>query len=272
MKPITRVLFATTLLMLMLVQPNFAADMGTAFTYQGFLSNGSGAVTDTCDFRFQLYDAAAAGNLKGTNPQDKPAVAIVGGVFTVSALDFGDGAIDGTARWLEINVCCPSPCAPTLLTPRVELTAAPHALALPGVFPDTASGNVGVNTISPTAALHVGGTAGVDGIKFPDGTLQTTAAIGGGGNTLDQAYDQGGPGAGRIITADSGAVEIAGPSGLRVAGTIQSGSSITIDGTSGNERISSSASLDFRTAAGRALRLENNAVSPNIIGGHSANL
>lgn len=39
-----------------------------------------------------------------------------------------------------------------------------------------ASGGVGINNNNPTAALHVGGTAGVDGIRFPDGTLQTTAA------------------------------------------------------------------------------------------------
>jgi hypothetical protein len=39
-----------------------------------------------------------------------------------------------------------------------------------------ASGGVGINTNSPTAALHVGGSPGVDGIRFPDGTLQTTAA------------------------------------------------------------------------------------------------
>jgi hypothetical protein len=37
-------------------------------------------------------------------------------------------------------------------------------------------GNVGIGTITPTAKLEIGGTAGVDGIKFPDGTLQTTAA------------------------------------------------------------------------------------------------
>lgn len=37
------------------------------------------------------------------------------------------------------------------------------------------SGDVGVGT-SPAARLHVGGAAGVDGIMFPDGTLQTTAA------------------------------------------------------------------------------------------------
>jgi len=39
------------------------------------------------------------------------------------------------------------------------------------------SGNVGIGTTSPPQAkLHIGGTAGTDGIMFPDGTLQTTAA------------------------------------------------------------------------------------------------
>lgn len=39
-----------------------------------------------------------------------------------------------------------------------------------------ASGGVGINTNNPTAKLHIAGTPGVDGIRFPDGTLQTTAA------------------------------------------------------------------------------------------------
>lgn len=41
------------------------------------------------------------------------------------------------------------------------------------------NGNVGIGNTNPTARLHIGGTAGVDGIKFPDGTIQTTAATGG---------------------------------------------------------------------------------------------
>jgi hypothetical protein len=43
-----------------------------------------------------------------------------------------------------------------------------------------------------------------------DGTtnVDLTAAGGGGGNTLDQAYDEGGAGAGRTIIADNGAVQI----------------------------------------------------------------
>ena len=50
-------------------------------------------------------------------------------------LDFGEGAITGEARWLEIKVCCPSPCGGSYstLTPRQKLTPAPHALALPAV-------------------------------------------------------------------------------------------------------------------------------------------
>ncbi len=39
-------------------------------------------------------------------------------------------------------------------------------------------GNVGIGTADPKAKLHVGGSIGVDGIMFPDGTLQTTAANG----------------------------------------------------------------------------------------------
>lgn len=39
--------------------------------------------------------------------------------------------------------------------------------------------NVGFGTSDPQAALHIGGTAGVDGLMFPDGTLQTTATVAG---------------------------------------------------------------------------------------------
>ena len=37
-------------------------------------------------------------------------------------------------------------------------------------------GNVGIGTMNPLAKLHIFGSPGVDGILFPDGTLQTTAA------------------------------------------------------------------------------------------------
>ena len=48
-------------------------------------------------------------------------------------------------------------------------------------------GNVGIGTMNPLAKLHIFGSPGVDGILFPDGTLQTTAATGGISNTYWQA-------------------------------------------------------------------------------------
>jgi hypothetical protein len=37
------------------------------------------------------------------------------------------------------------------------------------------AGNVGIGANNPQARLHIGGTAGVDGIMFPDGSLQKVA-------------------------------------------------------------------------------------------------
>ncbi len=43
-------------------------------------------------------------------------------------------------------------------------------------------GNVGIGIQNPEAKLHIGGTPDVDGLMFPDGTLQKTAATGAGGD------------------------------------------------------------------------------------------
>ena len=40
-------------------------------------------------------------------------------------------------------------------------------------------GDVGIGTATPAAKLHIAGTPGVDGIMSPDGTKQTSAAVGG---------------------------------------------------------------------------------------------
>ncbi len=164
-----------------------AADIGTGFSYQGFLEKPAGTPVDgvSCDFRFGLWDAAAGGNQQGVSPQTKIGVAVTGGVFTVPDLDFGAGAIDGAARWLEIEVQCPPDAGFTLLSPRVELTPAPHAIrAWEGVGPpnalevDTATGFVGIGTDSPVYPLHSSTAGPSDRAVYGEATAATGTTYG----------------------------------------------------------------------------------------------
>jgi hypothetical protein len=102
------------------------APAGTAFTFQGLLTDGGAPASGAYDFEFSLYEAESGGSqVGGTITQDD--VTVTGGLFTVQ-LDFGD-VFDGTALYLEIAVRPGSETgAYTTLTPRQPLTAAPYAL------------------------------------------------------------------------------------------------------------------------------------------------
>jgi hypothetical protein len=109
--------------------------LDTAFTYQGFLVYQGSYYDGVCDFRFGLFNVETGGT------PIAPFIAVTGvrvrnGYFTVK-LDFGADVINGTKRWLQIAVHCPSPANPNqlqILRPRQELTPVPHALALPGLW------------------------------------------------------------------------------------------------------------------------------------------
>lgn len=110
------------------------AVLGTAFTYQGRLTQGGNPVAGPCDFQFSLWDAASGGAQIGAT-QTRTNVALTSGAFD-AALDFGDGGLGtatfaGDARWLAIGVRCPTGSgAYTALSGRVALNAAPYALSL----------------------------------------------------------------------------------------------------------------------------------------------
>ena len=93
------------------------------------------------------------------------------------------------------------------------------------------SGDVGIGQSSPGARLEVAGQVKITGGTPAAGKVLTSDAAGlaswtvlpASGCTLDAAYDFGGPGAGRTINADTGAVRITGSDGFLVSGTPSNG-------------------------------------------------
>src|SRR3954469_5472768 len=120
----------------------------TAFTYQGRMTVGGLNQTGNYDFQFKLFDAAAGGSQLGATVSIAP-IAVASGLFTAS-LDFGN-QFNSSRRWLEISVRTAGVGAFTTLTPRQELTAAPHSEGL--VLPITAS-------IATNGALNITSTGG----------------------------------------------------------------------------------------------------------------
>ncbi|MBC7225944.1 MAG: hypothetical protein H5T61_01745 [Thermoflexales bacterium] len=200
--------------------------MGTAFTYQGYLKKGGTPYSGTCEFQFSLWDAAGTGspptggNQIGT-PQTKTGVQVTNGLFTIPDLDFGAGAFNGDARWLQITIKCAGDSG-YVLSPRQPLTPAPYALALPGLR--TQQNDVSPNIIGGYSGNYVqwgvvGATISGGGrlifSSYPNRITDSLGTIGGGednqaGNdndmTDDAMYATVGGGAENIASGQSATV------------------------------------------------------------------
>jgi len=98
-----------------------AAPLGTAFTYQGRLTDGANPANGTIPMVFGLWDAEMGGINVGTPTSISSNVTVANGLFTID-LDFGATAFSGDARWLEIRV------NGTLMTSRQRVAPTPNAL------------------------------------------------------------------------------------------------------------------------------------------------
>lgn len=197
-------LLAASLFMLAPAQPADAqtpaettavnAPVGSAFSYQGRLTDNGNPANGAYDFQFILYDAATGGAQQGSTVTQS-GVAVSNGLFNVQ-LDFGQAVFNGDARFLEVGVKQGTG-AYTVLSPRTALTAAPYALGMPGVVAQ--DGKVGIGTASPQAKLHIAGNTHVDGTLLTAGLAMTAndflmlanergdggrALVHGGGDTL----------------------------------------------------------------------------------------
>ncbi len=155
---------AAAFLMTMAVDLASAAPLGTAFTYQGRLADGTNAASNLYDLDFALFDVPTGGSQLGMSVtySGHP---VSNGWFTVT-LDFGASAFNGDARWLQLQVRTNgSRLTPfTSLNPRQPLTPSPNALhaANAGTALATAAGVVSNLSLAPGA---------VTSDKIADGTL-----------------------------------------------------------------------------------------------------
>ncbi|MFN2292207.1 MAG: hypothetical protein ACK2UC_13525 [Anaerolineae bacterium] len=213
------------------------AVLATAFTYQGQLTNVSGPVDDNCDFEFSLWDAAGSGEpptggSQIATTQTKTNVSVDGGLFTIPDLDFGHAAFTGDARWLQIAVRCPTGGGDyTSLAPRQALTAAPYALALPGLWTQQ-------NGTSPNLI------GGYQGNHVADGVVGATISGGGQSGVLNSVTESGGTVGGGIGNAASGEQATVGGGNRNLAG----GRDATVAGGRGNEASGNGATVGGGTS------------------------
>jgi len=173
---------------------------------QGFLSDSIGGssvpANGTYVMTFTLYDAEFGGMpLAAVGPLS---VAATNGLYSMD-LSFSVSEFGASDRWIEVGV------AGEVLSPRLRLVSTPYAYAaerLDGA--DASELEESSEIVSAQSVLQ-------DQID----ALSTQVATA--GNTLDEAYDEGGPGAGRTINADAGSVKILGTGGLDVHGEVSLG-------------------------------------------------
>jgi hypothetical protein len=109
---------------------------GTAFTYQGRLTDAGQPANGSYDMTFALFNTSTGVGTQVGVTVTNVAVPVANGLFTVR-LDFGP-SFPGADRWLEIGVRANGGQGFTTLSPRQQLSSAPYAVTagnLSGTLP-----------------------------------------------------------------------------------------------------------------------------------------
>ncbi len=183
-------------------QISTASAQGTAFTYQGRLSDGANPASGIYDLRFTIYDTGGGSGLVAGPVTNSP-TGVTNGLFTVT-LDFGAGVFTGAERWLDVGVRTNGGSAFTTLVPRQKLTPAPYAVFAGGA---QAAASVAAGEVN-SAALATGAVASS---AIADGSIAVQDLSPGLlNNTFWRLDGNTGttPGAHFLGTADNGALEL----------------------------------------------------------------
>jgi len=192
----------------------------TAFTYQGQLRDGGTNANGAYTMIFKLYAAASGGIQIGTNITDSPTLA--NGLFSVN-LNFGPGAFNGNARWLEITV------AGDTLTPRVQVLPSPYAL-----YAATAATVIDAAITSPKLAADAVTTTKISDGNVTNPKLATPAVAG--VNIFDGAISSAKISDGNVTDA-----KISSVSGSKVSGAVALANFATSAGSATNAEFATSA-------------------------------
>ncbi|MBU0646171.1 hypothetical protein KJ611_01680, partial [Patescibacteria group bacterium] len=222
-----------------------ALDVPQVISIQGKLTDENRiTVPDSVlDMQFHIYDADSGGNClwtasgssNGTTCSDGTAISVTpkDGVFSILLGDTGQTVIpddiftSSDNRFIGVKIGSDAE-----MSPRIKLGAVPSAInaGLVGGFQPSqsagesvliateADGDVFLIAATDDKAFFVNTSTylsynATGDLVFADaiaGSATLSDLLGGGGGTLDQAYDYGGAGAGRVITVDSGAIEMTG--------------------------------------------------------------
>ena len=143
---------------------------GTAFSYQGQLTDGAAAANGTYDLRFTLWNTVTAGDPQGAT-LTQAGVGVTNGLFTAT-LDFG-AQFTGAARWLEIAVRTNGAATFTTLAERQPVLPTPYAIhaatATTATTATTVTGSVPVSQLTGTLASAQ--IPDLDASKITTGTL-----------------------------------------------------------------------------------------------------
>ncbi len=247
MKKSTQKLYLITLLLGVcflstLLSPLSASAQGTAFTYQGYLTDQGGPAKGAYDLEFRVFDAASGGAQQGSLVTIND-LGITNGLFSVT-IDPGANVFSGPARWLNIAVRPGvSAGAFTNVVPRQPITVAPYAIAagsVTGIVPSgslagTYSGAVTFNNAGNSFAGNGAGLTGLNASQLtsgtvPDARLSANVALRGGANTFagNQTVASGNVGIG--TGAPLSKLDVVGRTIIRDATGVNG---ITIDPTAG---------------------------------------
>ena len=222
---------------------------GTAFTYQGRLTEGVNPATGIYDLSFTLYDAAAGVGTVGS-PVPKLGVGITNGLFTV-ALDFGAGLFNGSARWLEIATKTNGASTYVTLAPRQPLTPTPYA-----VYAPNAGAAASASAVAPGTVTGPGIATG-QVVRSLNGLQDALRLLPGTNVSVNSVGD--------AITLSATPGTVVTNAGWGISGNAGTTTKDNFVGTTDGQ------ALQLRVNSARALRLEPTASSPNVIGGYQAN-